>query len=160
MQDAEFWRVYRAVCAADFDSNVFTGVADFLCVCMKFRTWGRFQKENMKYIIAIIRPEKLEAVQNALDEKEVHLQTVSNVHGCGSQRGYTEAFRGAKVPVRLIQKVKLEIAVNDDFAARTVDAITKAAYSGKIADGKIFVLPLEDCIRIRTNEKGNVAIGP
>jgi nitrogen regulatory protein P-II 2 len=114
----------------------------------------------MKYIIAIIRPEKLEAVQNALDEKEVHLQTVSNVHGCGTQRGYTEQFRGGKIPVRLVQKIKLEIAVNEKFVAPTVEAITKAAHTGKIGDGKIFILPMDDCIRIRTGEKGGVAIGP
>ena len=114
----------------------------------------------MKYIIAIFRPEKLEAVQNALDEKEVHLQTVSNVHGCGTQRGYTETFRGAKIPVRLVQKVKLEIAVNEKFVAPTVEAISKAAYTGNIGDGKIFILPLDECIRIRTAEKGGVAIGP
>ena len=114
----------------------------------------------MKYIIAIIRPEKLEAVQNALDENEVHLQTVSNVHGCGTQRGYTEQFRGGRIPVRLVQKVKLEIAVNEKFVAPTVEAISKAAYSGKIGDGKIFILPMDECIRIRTGEKGGVAIGP
>src|SRR5690348_10505608 len=98
----------------------------------------------MKYIIAIIRPEKREAVQNALDEKEVHLQTVSNVFGCGSQRGYSETFRGGRIPVRLLQKVKLEIAVNDDFVEATVNAIKRAARTepaGKIGDGKIFVFP-------------------
>jgi nitrogen regulatory protein P-II 2 len=116
----------------------------------------------MKYIVAIIRPDKLEAVQSALDENEVHLQTVSNVYGCGSQRGYTETFRGGKIPVRLLPKVKLEIAVNEDFLERTIDAIMTAARSepGKIGDGKIFVMPLEDCYRIRTGEEGNVAIGP
>jgi len=114
----------------------------------------------MKYIIAIIRPEKLEAVQAALDANEVHLQTVSNVHGCGTQRGYTEQFRGGQIPVRLVQKIKLEIAVNEKFVAPTVEAISKAAYSGKIGDGKIFILPMDDCIRIRTGERGGVAIGP
>ena len=114
----------------------------------------------MKYIIAIIRPEKLEAVQEALDSKEIHLQTVSNVHGCGRQRGYTEQLRGGgRIPVRLIPKIKLEIAVNDSFVGPTVEAISKAAHSGNIGDGKIFILPLEDCIRIRTGEKGGVAIG-
>lgn len=116
----------------------------------------------MKYVIAIIRPDKLEAVQAALDENEVHLQTVSNVFGCGSQRGYNETFRGGKIPVRLLPKVKLEIAVNENFVERTVDAIMNAARSepGRIGDGKIFVLPLEDCYRIRTGEEGSVAIGP
>ena len=116
----------------------------------------------MKLIIAIIRPEKLEAVQDALAEKEVSLMTVSNVHGCGTQRGYTEVFRGGKIPVRLLPKMKLEIAVNEDFVKPTVDAIMTAARSepGKIGDGKIFVLPLEQCYRIRTGETGGVAIGP
>lgn len=116
----------------------------------------------MKYIIAIIRPERLEAVQAALDENQVHLQTVSNVFGCGSQRGYTETFRGGKIPIRLLPKVKLEIAVNENFVESTVSAIKKAARSegGKIGDGKIFVLPLDQCVRIRTGETGNVAIGP
>jgi nitrogen regulatory protein P-II 1 len=116
----------------------------------------------MKMIIAIIRPDKLDAVQEALGEKEVTLMTVSNVSGCGTQRGYTEVFRGGKIPVRLLQKVKLEIAVNEDYVKPTIEAIMKAARSepGKIGDGKIFVLPLEQCFRIRTGETGNVAIGP
>jgi nitrogen regulatory protein P-II 1 len=114
----------------------------------------------MKLIIAIIRPEKLEPVQEALGEREVNLMTVSNVHGCGTQRGYTEVFRGGKIPVRLLPKIKLEIAVNEDFVKPTIEAITKAAHSGKIGDGKIFVLPLDQCYRIRTGETGNVAIGP
>ncbi len=117
----------------------------------------------MKMIVAVIRPEKLEAVQNALSEKEVFLMTVSNVHGCGSQRGYTETFRGGKIPIRLLPKVKLEIAVNDAFVKPCVDAIMKTAKSegdGKIGDGKIFVLPMEECYRIRTGETGTVAIGP
>ena len=116
----------------------------------------------MKFVIAIIRPERLEAVQEALSEHAVHLMTVSNVHGCGSQRGYTEVFRGGKIPVRLLPKIKLEIAVNEGFVKPTVDAIANAARSepGKIGDGKIFVLPLEQCYRIRTAETGGVAIGP
>src|SRR5690242_10352999 len=116
----------------------------------------------MKYIVAIIRPDKLEAVQSALDENEVHLQTVSNVYGCGSQRGYNETFRGGKIPVRLLPKVKLEIAVNENFVERTVEAIKKSARSepGRIGDGKIFVMSLDQCVRIRTGEMGGVAIGP
>jgi nitrogen regulatory protein P-II 2 len=116
----------------------------------------------VKYIIAIIRPEKLEAVQDALSASEVWLMTVSNVLGCGRQRGYTETFRGATIPIRLVQKVKLEIAVNEQFVEPTVEAILKAARSDtdRIGDGKIFVLPLEECYRIRTGEEGNVAIGP
>lgn len=116
----------------------------------------------MKLIIAIVRPEALEPVQNALDAQEVHLMTVSNVYGCGSQRGYTETFRGGRIPIRLLPKVKLEIAVNEDFVERTVDAIETAAKSNppRIGDGKIFVLPLDACYRIRTGEEGNLAIGP
>jgi nitrogen regulatory protein P-II 2 len=116
----------------------------------------------MKMIIAIIRPEKVEEVQAALSEKDVYLMTASDVRGCGRQRGFTENFRGGTGIIRLISKVKLEIAVNDDFVEPTVQAILKAARSnpGRIGDGKIFVLPLEDCYRIRTGEEGGVAIGP
>ena len=115
----------------------------------------------MKMIIAIIRPEKLEAVQQALASREVYLMTASDVRGCGRQKGYTEQFRGNKVAsIRLLPKVKLEIAVNDEFAERTVQAISGAANSGNIGDGKIFVLDLQDCLRIRTGETGTAAIGP
>jgi len=116
----------------------------------------------MKMIIAIIRPEKLEEVQEALDAKEVHLMTASDVRGCGTQRGYTESYRGGKGVIRLLSKVKLEIAVNEEFVQPTVQAILKAARSvpGRIGDGKIFVLPLEECHRIRTGETGGKAIGP
>ena len=116
----------------------------------------------MKYIIAIIRPEKLDAVTDALDQREVSLMTVSDVRGHGRQRGYTETFRGGKIPTRLVSKVKLEIAVNENFVEPTIAAIQKAAKSegDKIGDGKIFVLPLDECVRIRTGERGGTAIGP
>jgi len=117
----------------------------------------------MKLIIAIIRPEKLEPVQDSLGEREVYLMTVSNVHGCGRQRGYTETFRGGKIQVRLLPKLKLEIAVNDAFVEAAIEAIVHAARTadtGQIGDGKIFVLPLDDCVRIRTGERGSDAIGP
>ncbi len=116
----------------------------------------------MKLIIAIIRPEKLEAVQSALSQKEVYLMTVSDVRGCGRQRGYTETYRGSEMLIRLISKVKLEIAVNEDFVKPTIDAIMSAARSdpGKIGDGKIFVVPLDEVYRIRTGESGRPAIGP
>ena len=116
----------------------------------------------MKYIVAIVRPEKLEAVQAALDAAEIHLMTVSNVFGCGTQRGYTEQFRGGKIPIRLLQKMKLEIAVNDNYLDRAVNAIKQSAISepGKIGDGKIFIMAMEECYRIRTGEKGSAAIGP
>ncbi len=114
----------------------------------------------MKMIIAIIRPEKLEAVQTALSAIEVYLMTASDVRGCGRQRGFTENYRGNQVVIRLLSKVKLEIAVNDDFVEPTIHAIMKAAESGNIGDGKIFVLDLEQCYRIRTGESGHAAIGP
>ena len=116
----------------------------------------------MKMIVAIIRPEKVEEVQAALSEKEVYLMTASDVRGCGRQRGFQENFRGGTGVIRLISKVKLEIAVNDQFVDATVQAILKAARSdpGRIGDGKIFVLPLEECYRIRTGEQGGIAIGP
>ena len=116
----------------------------------------------MKMIIAIIRPEKVEDVQTALGEKEVYLMTASDVRGCGRQRGFTENFRGGTGIIRLISKVKLEIAVNDEYVEPAVQAILKAARSnpGRIGDGKIFVLPLDECFRIRTAEEGTVAIGP
>jgi nitrogen regulatory protein P-II 1 len=117
----------------------------------------------MKLIVAIIRPEKLEAVQHALNEIDVYLMTVTEVRGCGRQRGFTEVYRGAEFQVRLLPKIKLEIAVNDPFVEPALDAIVRASRTpatGKIGDGKIFVLPLEECVRIRTGERGNQAIGP
>jgi nitrogen regulatory protein P-II 2 len=114
----------------------------------------------MKLIIAIIRPEKLEDVQAALSNEEVYLMTATDVRGCGRQRGYTEQYRGSEGFIRLLSKVKLEIAVNDEFVEPAIKAILSAAKSGKIGDGKIFVLPLEDAYRIRTGEEGAVAIGP
>jgi nitrogen regulatory protein P-II 2 len=114
----------------------------------------------MKMIIAIIRPEKFTEVQDALDAQEVHLMTATDVRGCGSQRGYVESFRGNKGVIRLLSKVKLEIAVNEAYVERTVKTIMKVAHTGTIGDGKIFVLPLDECYRIRTGESGSVAIGP
>ena len=113
----------------------------------------------MKMIIAIIQPEKLEDVKTALFNAEVHKMTVSRVRGCGQQMGFTEHYRGQVRAVNLIEKVRLEIAVNDSFVDVTIKAIIKAAKSGKIGDGKIFVMPLEQCIRIRTDETGSAAIG-
>ena len=113
----------------------------------------------MKMIIAIIQPEKLEDVKAALFNAEVHKMTVSRVRGCGKQRGFTEHYRGQVHSVNLLEKVRLEIAVNDDFVDLTIKTIIKAAKSGKIGDGKIFVMPLEQCIRIRTDETGSDAIG-
>src|SRR6478672_3993965 len=117
----------------------------------------------MKMIVAIIRPEKLEDVQRALNERDVYLMTVTDVRGCGRQRGYTEVYRGAELRINLLSKLKLEIGVNDAFVEATVEAIVHAARTGdtgQIGDGKIFVVPLEDCVRIRTGERGGQAIGP
>src|SRR6185312_2022360 len=99
----------------------------------------------MKLIVAIIRPEMLEDVQKALAERDVYLMTVSDVRGCGRQRGYTEVYRGTEVRIQLISKLKLEIAVNEAFVEATIEAIVHAARSdtGSIGDGKIFVLPME-----------------
>src|SRR2546430_17003380 len=117
----------------------------------------------MKLIVAIIRPGKPEAVQQALNERDVYRMTVTDVRGCGRQRGYTEVYRGTEFRVKLLPKVKLEIAVNDAFVEATIEAILMAARTGdtgQIGDGKIFVMPLEDCVRIRTGERGGPALGP
>ena len=113
----------------------------------------------MKMIVAIIQPEKLEAVKQALFNAEVYKMTVSRVRGCGQQAGYSEHYRGQVKQVNLLEKIRIEIAVNDDFVKPTINAIIKAAKSDTIGDGKIFVMPLEDCIRIRTSEEGKDAIG-
>lgn len=113
----------------------------------------------MKYIIAIIQPHRLEEVKCALEEAEVNLITVSNVLGRGRQMGFTEVYRGAKEVGSLLKKVKIEIAVNEDFVEPAVEAIIKGARTGTIGDGKIFVLDMPHCIRIRTLERGPKAIG-
>lgn len=113
----------------------------------------------MKYIIAIIQPHKLEEVKQALEDVEVNLMTVSNVLGRGRQKGLTEIYRGTKEVGSLLKKVKLEIAVNEEFVEPTVKAIIRGARSGEVGDGKIFILELPDVIRIRTGERGNTAIG-
>ena len=113
----------------------------------------------MKLIIAYIQPEKLEDVKNALFEKQVAKMSVTTALGCGKQQGYEEHYRGAVVQVNLLKKVRLEIGVNDDFVQPTIDAICGAARTGTIGDGKIFVIGLEQCIRIRTGETGDDAIG-
>lgn len=115
----------------------------------------------MKLIIAIIQPNRLEAVKAALAEVEVFRLTVMDVQGFGRQRGHTELYRGHEFSVNLLRKVQLMIGVNDEFLEPTVDAIIKGARTGdtgEVGDGKIFVLPLEDCIRIRTGERGGEAI--
>lgn len=113
----------------------------------------------MKMIIAVVQPEKLTDVKQALVDAKVGKMTVSSVIGCGSQGGYSESYRGAVTEVNLLDKVRFEIAVNDAFVQPTIDAIIKGARTGNIGDGKIFVLPLEECIRVRTGENGHEAIG-
>jgi len=113
----------------------------------------------MKLIVAYIQPEKLSDVKQALYEAEVYKVSVTNAMGCGQQRGYHEQYRGVDIEVNLLKKVRLEIAVNEGFVKPTVDAIIKGARTGRIGDGKILVLPLEECIRIRTGETGGEAIG-
>ncbi len=113
----------------------------------------------MKLIIAIIQPHKLDGVLRELDLKEIYLKTVTNVLGCGRQKGITEVYRGVKEAGNLLKKVRLEIAVNDTYVKKTIEAIVKGARTGNIGDGKIFVTNLEECVRIRSGETGNVAIG-
>jgi nitrogen regulatory protein P-II 1 len=113
----------------------------------------------MKLITAMIQPEKLPDVKKSLFDAGIHKMTVTNVVGAGQQKGFTESYRGAVEEVNLLKKVRIEIAVNDDFVERTIEAIVKGARTGNIGDGKIIVTPVEQCIRIRTGEKGQAAIG-
>jgi len=113
----------------------------------------------MKMIIAIIQPQKLDDVKNSLFHNDIHKITVSRVRGCGKQMGYTEHYRGQVRSVNLLEKIRIEIAVNDEFVDETVKAIIKGARSGEIGDGKIFIMPMDDCIRIRIDETGRDAIG-
>ena len=113
----------------------------------------------MKLIIAYIQPEKLNSVKQALYEKQVYKLSVTNALGCGQQKGYHETYRGADIEVNLLKKIRIEIAVNDEYVQPTIDAIIAGARTGKIGDGKIFVIALEECIRIRTGETNGAAIG-
>jgi nitrogen regulatory protein P-II 2 len=113
----------------------------------------------MKYIVAIIQPHKLEEVKQALEAVDVNLMTVSNVLGQGRQKGHTEIYRAAKEVGGLLRKVRLDIAVNEEFVEPTISAISKGAKTGEVGDGKIFVLDLADCIRISSGERGGKAIG-
>ncbi len=113
----------------------------------------------MKLVIAYIQPHKLHDVKKSLYDAKVYKMSVTNALGCGEQHGYEESYRGIKFEVNLLKKVRIEIAVNDDFVAETIEAIVKGARTGQIGDGKIFVLDLPKCIRIRTGEEGNKAIG-
>ena len=112
----------------------------------------------MKLIIAIIKPFKLEEVKDALSEIGVEGMTVTEVKGFGRQKGHTEIYRGSEYTVDFLPKVKLEIVVGNELVAKTIDTIAKAAKTGKIGDGKIFIIPIEEAVRIRTDERGDIAI--
>jgi nitrogen regulatory protein P-II 2 len=113
----------------------------------------------MKYIVAVIQPDRLDDVLEKLTEKEIHLVTVTNVMGRGRQKGVAEVYRSHKEAGSLLKKVKLEMAVNEEFVKPAIDAIVAAGRTGQVGDGKIFVMDLHDCVRIRTGETGGVAIG-
>ena len=113
----------------------------------------------MKLLVAYIRPESLKDVKRTLYEKEIYKLSVTNALGCGQQKGYHENYRGVDTEVNLLKKIRLEIALNDDFVEPAVQAIVKGAKTGQIGDGKIFVFDLPECIRIRTEERGSIAIG-
>jgi len=113
----------------------------------------------MKLIIAYIQPEKLTDVKQELYKAEIYKMSVTNAMGCGQQKGYHESYRGADIEVNLLKKVRIEVGVNEEFVKPTIDAIVKGARTGQIGDGKIFVMDLVECIRIRTGDAGNTAIG-
>ncbi len=112
----------------------------------------------MKQVVAIIKPHKLDEVKQALQEAGIQGMTVSEARGFGRQRGQTEVYRGAEYKVEFLPKLRLEIAVAEDMVDRVIDAIVNATRTGEIGDGKIFVLPLEEVIRIRTGERGSDAL--
>ncbi len=113
----------------------------------------------MKLIIAYIQPHKLKDVKAELYKVGIHKMSVTNALGCGEQLGYEESYRGIKFEVNLLKKIRLEIAINEDFATKATDAIIKGAKTDQIGDGKIFIVELCECIRIRTGENGKAAIG-
>ena len=113
----------------------------------------------MKLIIAYVQPHRLNDVKQELYKEEVYKISVTNALGCGQQRGYMETYRGVAIEVNLLKKVRIEIAVNDDFVRKAIDAVIRGARTGSVGDGKIFVVSLEECIRIRSGETGVSAIG-
>lgn len=113
----------------------------------------------MKLVIAYIQPDRLNAVKQALFERKIYKISVTNALGCGQQKGYHETYRGTDIEVTLLKKVRLEIAVNLDYIKPTIDGIIEGAKTGNIGDGKIFIQDLDECIRIRTGETGQNAIG-
>ncbi|SRR6266511_477954 len=112
----------------------------------------------MKKVEAIIRPHLLDAVRNALHEVDVAGMTISEVQGYGRQKGHTETYRGTEYQIEFLPKIKIEVIIPDDLENHVVDAIAKTAKTGKFGDGKIFVVPIEDVIRIRTGERGEAAL--
>jgi nitrogen regulatory protein P-II 1 len=112
----------------------------------------------MKKVEAIIRPEKLQPVQDALDALGTSGLTITEVLGCGAQRGYTESYRGTRVNISLQRKVKVEAVVADGVVEAVVDAIIQAAHTGEIGDGKVFILPVDTAVRIRTGERGEEVV--
>lgn len=112
----------------------------------------------MKKIEAIVKPYRLDAIKDALSELSIYGMTVSEVKGFGQQKGHTELYRGAEYQVGFVPKIKLEIVVSDDKVNEIVDTIISTAKTGKVGDGKIFILPVDDAIRIRTGEKGEIAV--
>ncbi|HEY8675649.1 MAG TPA: P-II family nitrogen regulator [Candidatus Dormibacteraeota bacterium] len=112
----------------------------------------------MKKVEAVIRPDRLQAVQDALDGLGTSGLTVTEVLGCGAQRGYTEMYRGAKANISLQRKVKVEAVVGDSMVEAVIDAISSAARTGEVGDGKVFVTPVEDAVRIRTGERGDAIV--
>ncbi len=113
----------------------------------------------MKLITAYIQPERLNSVKQELYKRDIYKMSVTNCLGCGQQKGYHEAYRGVDFEVNLLKKLRIEIAVNDEFVDQTVQALIEGARSGNIGDGKIFITTMDECIRIRTGEKGHDAIG-
>ena len=112
----------------------------------------------MKFIVAIIKPFKLEEVKEALSQLGVQGMTVTEVKGFGRQKGHNEIYRGSEYTVDFLPKVKIEVVVADDLVPKVVESVVKAAKTGKIGDGKVFVLPLEDAVRVRTDEHGEAAL--
>ena len=113
----------------------------------------------MKLVVAYIQPHKLNDVKKALYKADVHKMSVTNALGCGAQQGYQESYRGIRFEVNLIKKIRMEIAVNEEFVEGVIEAIVAGARTGRIGDGKIFVSDLQECVRIRTGQRGKDAIG-
>jgi nitrogen regulatory protein P-II 1 len=112
----------------------------------------------MKKVEAIIRPDRLQMVQDGLDELGISGLTVTEVVGCGAQRGYTEVYRGTRANISLQRKVKVEAVVPDASVEKVIEAVAKAARTGEVGDGKVFVLPVDDGVRIRTGERGETIV--